>query len=125
MTDRIRTGLWVRFTDDGIPAWFGPAWVEGAEWVEGIAPETLITHRRVDGVWTLREPEPPPSPEDIATMEAERAAQEAEAAEAAREEAIDAAIAASPAYRKFLRGEMTLTAYRDAAAAIAAQFPKA
>jgi hypothetical protein len=75
-------------------------------------------------VWIERDPPTPPSPEEIAAMETERAAQEAAAAEAAREEAIDAAISASPAYRQFLRGEMTLTAYRDAAAAIAAQFPK-
>ena len=57
------TDQWVRFTDDGIPAWFGPAWVDGAEFVEGVPAETLITHRRVDGEWVLREPGPPAEPE--------------------------------------------------------------
>jgi hypothetical protein len=64
MQDRIKTGLWVRFTADGIPAWFGPAWVDGAEFVEGVPAETLITHRRVDGKWLPREPVPQlPAPE--------------------------------------------------------------
>jgi hypothetical protein len=63
MQDSIKFGLWVRFTDDGIPAWFGPAWVDGAEFVEGVTGETLITHRRVDGEWVLREPVKPTDPE--------------------------------------------------------------
>lgn len=63
MDDRIKAGLWVRFTDDGIPAWFGPAWVEGSEWVEGVPAETLITHRRVNGEWVKRDPVPPAEPE--------------------------------------------------------------
>ena len=42
---------------------------------------------------------------------------------AERDNAIDAAIMSSDAYRSFIRGDMTLTAYRDAAAKIAAQFP--
>ena len=83
MRDDIRIGFWVRFTDDGIPAWFGPAWVEGAEFVEGVTAETLITHRRVDGAWQLRPPPPEPTPEDIARYEAERAAAEAETVAAA------------------------------------------
>lgn len=121
MRDSIKLGHWARFTEDGKAAWFGPAWVEGAEFVEGVDADTLITHRRVDGAWIPREPEPvaEPTPEEIAAM----AEADWQAALATREAQIDAAILASPAYRQFLRGEMTLTAYRDAASAIAEGFP--
>ena len=57
-----------------------------------------------------------------AEIEAQRLAQIAAALDE-REAAIDAAITSSAEYRSFIRGGMTLTAYRDAAATIAAQFP--
>lgn len=77
MRDSIKLGYWARFTEDGKAAWFGPAWVEGAEFVEGVDAETLITHRRVDGTWIPREPEPvadpvPPEPDPAALEEARK-----------------------------------------------------
>jgi hypothetical protein len=48
---------------------------------------------------------------------------EYQAAVAEREAAVDAAIQASAAYRMFIRGEMTLTAYRDAVSEIGDAFP--
>jgi len=80
----------------------------------------MASHMLVDGAWQ-RKPvvEHEPTPEEI------EAAKEADYQDrlAAREAAIDAAITASAAYRSFIRGGMTLTAYRDAASDIAAQFP--
>ena len=76
--------MWVRFTADGIPAWFGPAPVEGAERVEGVDEETLLTCRRVGGKWVAREPvvPAPPTPEEIEAAQAERlqASRQADAA---------------------------------------------
>lgn len=75
-------GFWVRFSADGIPAWFGPAHIDGAEWVDGVTYDLLITHRRTDqGDWVVRDPVKvePPDPAQIeaerqAALEAERAA---------------------------------------------------
>jgi hypothetical protein len=97
---------------------------DGAEPVEGLDRLFLARHRRTDkGEWVAREAEPEteyqPTQED---MDAMREA-EYQAALDAREAAVDAAIMSSDAYRSFIRGDMTLTAYRDAAAKIAAQFP--
>ncbi len=58
-----RGGAWVRFDDKGRAAWFGPAPVDGAVWVEGVPDDVLITCRLVDGQWLPREPEPEPEPE--------------------------------------------------------------
>ena len=97
---------------------------DGAEPVEGLDRLFLARHRRTDkGEWVAREAEPEteyqPTQED---MDAMREA-EYQAALDAREAAVDAAIMSSDAYRSFIRGDMTLTAYRDAASKIAAQFP--
>ena len=118
--------IYIKFTEDGIPGWFGASPIDGAQSVDvtfaGDDPTLfLASHRRVSGDWVLRDPVKviPPTAEEIAA-EQEAAYQ---AAVAAREEAVDAAILASPAYRSFIRGDMTLTAYRDAASEIEAQFP--
>lgn len=115
------TAHYVRFDDRGRAARFGPDPFEGAVLVEGVTGDFLIRNVLIDGEWQLRPPEPEilPTPEEIAA----KAEEDYQAALAAREEQIDAAILASPAYRQFLRGQMTLTAYRDAVADIAASFP--
>ena len=113
----MQQGYWVRFTTDGTPEWFGVDQIDGAEWVAGVDRETLVTRRRVNGKWVDRLPEPEAKP-DPAALEAEY-----QEALAAREGEIDAAVTASDAYRRFIRGQMTLTAYRDAAAEIAASIP--
>lgn len=117
---------YIKFTTDGIPGWFGVAPIDGAELVDvtfigGDPNPFLASHRRVNGEWVLRDPVKviPPTADEI---EAEREAVY-QAAVATREDAIDAAILASPAYRSFIRGDMTLTAYREAASDIEAQFP--
>lgn len=115
-------GYWVRFAADGTPDAYSGSWFEGSEWVENVPPKALETCRREPGgEWVLRDPAPvvPRTAEEI---EAEREAVY-QAAVSAREDAVDAAILASPAYRSFIRGDMTLTAYRDAASDIEAQFP--
>jgi len=114
-------GYWVRFGSDGMHDAYSGAHFAGAEWVEGVDSATLDTCRRVDGAWVLRDPEPvaEPTPEDIARQRAEAH----QTALEERERQIDAAILSSGAYRRFLRGEMTLTAYREAASEIAASIP--
>ena len=86
--------MWARFDEDGCAAWFGPEPVAGAEWIEGVDEDTLLTCRRVEGAWLPRPPvtPPEPTPEEIA------AARDAEhqAALGARDAAIDAAIVANP-----------------------------
>ncbi len=74
--------MWVRFDDQGQAAWFGPAQVAGAEWVDGVDVDTLLTCRRTPaGDWVLRDPVPveayEPTVEEIAEAErlAERAAE--------------------------------------------------
>lgn len=72
-------GLWVRFTPQGIPGWFGPEPVEGAEFVTAVPLETLITHRRDEaGAWVPRTPVKPEEPTE-AKREAARQAALAEA----------------------------------------------
>lgn len=114
--------MWVIFTEDGIPGWFGPEQVSGAEYVEDVSHDTLLSHRRNEaGEWVLRDPVvPEPKSDEQLRLEAVAAY---DAAIEARETAIDAAVLASSAYRQFLRGQMTLTAYRDAASGIADSFP--
>jgi hypothetical protein len=116
------TSHWVRFDEKGRAAFFGPQPIEGAVLVEGVTGDFLIRHVLIDGQWLPRPPDPEiePTPEEIARQQEEAY----QAALAAREAEIDAAILASPAYRQFLRGEMTLTAYREAATEIADRFPK-
>lgn len=118
----------VIFTPDGLPGWFGPEPVKGsvpldmAGLSEGVdLAFFLAANRLVDGKWLPREPVKAHEP--TAEELAEAANQEHQAALADREAAIDAAVLASDAYRQFLRGEMTLTAYRDAASDIAAGVP--
>ena len=113
--------MWVLFTDDGSPRWFGPSPVAGAELIEGVDQPTLLACRRVNGEWALRDPVeviPPTADEIAADLEAVY-----QAALVARDDAIDAAVTTSAAYRSFIRGGMTLTAYREAAAEIEDQFP--
>lgn len=74
--------VYVIYTEDGLPRWFGPEPVTGSTPLDleelrpllpADAPESalaaacqwlLITHRKVDGTWLLREVvEPDPSPE--------------------------------------------------------------
>lgn len=50
-----KTGHWVRFDEEGHAAWFGPSWVEGAVWVEGVDFNTLVSCRYVNGEWFLKE----------------------------------------------------------------------
>ena len=57
MTD-IKMGYWVRFNAAGLPDWWGAAWIDGAEWIEGRTEDQLCTSRRVKGKWLPREPEP-------------------------------------------------------------------
>lgn len=121
-TPRESRSFWVLFTPDGIPGWIGDAPRDGAEQVDGLTIPFLAAHRRTaEGAWVKRDPvvPVPPTAEEIA---AQREA-EYQAALEAREQAIDAALVASAPYRQFIRGELTLTAYRDAAAKIAATFP--
>jgi hypothetical protein len=124
MSDTAKQGYWVRFTDTGLAAWFGPAWVEGAEFVEGVDAETLITHRKVDGAWLPREPEPPnqPTPEEIAAEKAEAARQ----AELARDEALRQALAeeADPMFFKWQRDECDREDWLAKVAEVKARFPK-
>jgi len=49
------TGYWVRFNEEGIPAWFGPSWVEGSVWVEGVDFNTLVSSKYVNGEWLVKE----------------------------------------------------------------------
>jgi hypothetical protein len=121
---------WAHFTADGCasPIWFSEH--DGAEKLDfpeiesadGLI-ELLAGNRRTDaGEWVPRDPVKPvePTAEELAAM--------AEAGYQARlgawEAEVDAAITASPVYRQFIRGEMTLTAYREAAADITASIPK-
>lgn len=113
----MEQGYWVRFTADGTPEWFGVEPIDGAEWVEGVDRETLVTFRRVNGKWVDRLPEPEAKP-DPATLEAEYQ----EALQVRQAQVLDA-IASSDVYARFMMGQMTLTAYRDAAAEIAASIP--
>lgn len=81
---------WVIFTAEGIPAWYGPEAVEGAELVEDI-PILAPALMRVNGEWVPRPPAPPPSEADLAARRAYEAEQQAEADAAAarwREEEI-------------------------------------
>jgi hypothetical protein len=126
MDDRIKAGLWVRFTDDGIPAWFGPAWVDGAEFVEGVTGETLITHRRVDGEWVLRDPQPQPTPEEIEALAKAQAADAAAFAEEQRDAALREALAdeADPVFFKWQRDEATRADWLAKVAEVKSRFPK-
>lgn len=117
--------LYAKFTPDGIPSHIVNDPRDGYEPLpDGMSIMDAAAHMRApDGTWHKRPPPPEPSPEAV---EAQRVAQIEAAYQAAlveRETAIDAAITASEAYRSFIRGGMTLTAYRDAAAEIAARFP--
>lgn len=114
--------LHVIFTPEGIPGHISADPRPGSEPVEGLTIDFLAGHRRTEkGEWVPRDPvvPVPPTPEELAAQ----AEAEYQAALDAREAAVDAAITASDAYRLFLRGGMTLTAYREAAANIAASFP--
>ena len=71
--------MWVLFNADGSPRWIGPDQVIGAEWVEGVDEKTLLSCRRVDGKWIMRDPvkapepeETPPNDDAIAIVEAAR-----------------------------------------------------
>ena len=121
--------VWAIFTDTGIPRWFGPEPTVGAEALEFdddldpvVVDDLLKTYRRTpEGDWVLRDPVIPPEPT------AEQIAAEAEAnyqaAVAAWEVTVSAAIQASDAARAYLWGEMTLTAYRAAAQAVRDSIP--
>jgi hypothetical protein len=118
--------IYVTFTEDGTPSAMFTEPRPGAEPVEpgedwGAPDLFLAGHRRVEGAWLPRDPAPPPTPDEIAALKADRALAEAAANAAALEATIDTAIQASPDYRAFLRGALTLTAYRDAASRIEAQ----
>lgn len=78
--------MWVRFDDQGCPAWFGPVQVEGSEWVDGVNERVLLTMRRVAGEWVAREHAEPkePTAEEIEAHMAEQAAAERAADDAAR-----------------------------------------
>lgn len=93
--------MYVLFTADGIPGWFGPKPVQGSEYLAfDNLPDAakdpfgfLARHKRLpDGVWVEREPPPPPTEEELrAQAEAEaqqRAANEIEAQLAAEKAAI-------------------------------------
>ncbi|MBL9054286.1 MAG: hypothetical protein JNN02_11205 [Tabrizicola sp.] len=109
------------FTEDGIPRWFGPEAVAGAVPVDGVSKETLLTCRLVAGEWLPRPVNLPPlpTPEEI---DAQREADFQIRLEAWEAE-VDAAIESSQAWRAYRRGEMTLSAYREAAQAIRDSFP--
>ena len=119
--DNLRRGYWVRFREDGVPSAFSGAWFDGAEFVEGIPEDTLITCRRVDGVWLDREPEAEgvPSPEGTA---AEREA-EHQAAVDARDAALKTALLESDAFAQYLLGKITRTTYVARVAEIEVRFP--
>jgi hypothetical protein len=70
--------LHVVFTDDGVPAWIGPEPREGSEPVDHDLM-FLAAHRRTKGgKWVRRDPPPLPTPEELAAMQAQQAAAEAE-----------------------------------------------
>lgn len=112
---------WVKFNDVGVPTSFSGARFDGSELVQGVTDKQLCTMRRVGGEWVSREAEEEyvPTAEDIAREKEEAYQQALEE----REQLVDATIMQSPDYRAFIRGEMTLTAYRDAASKIAASIP--
>lgn len=136
--------VYVIYTPEGIPRWFGPQPVAGCvkldmtELVpllaEGVGPEALATlhatilttHRRLpDGTWVMRDPPPPPTPEEIAAQlaEIERQAQEAEAeAKAARERWVDDEVfrRSGPAQLLRMGGKITIAEFNTRVAAIRA-----
>lgn len=86
--------MWVLFTPEGLPGWFGPEPIAGAEWVEDL-PSNAAALMRVDGKWVPRPPPPEPTEAELAALRAQiardQAAAEAEAAaeaQRAREEEI-------------------------------------
>jgi hypothetical protein len=121
---------WAQINDEGFasPIWFSEQ--PGAEELDfpeiesaDALIEFLAGHRRTDaGEWVPRDPVKPvePTAEELAAM----AEADYQARLAAWNAEVDAAIVASPVYRQFIRGEMTLTAYREAAADITASIPK-
>lgn len=109
------------FTEDGIPRWFGPEPVSGAVPVNGVARETLLTCRLVAGEWVPRPVQLPPEPTQE-EIDAQREADYQMRLETWESE-VDAAIETSMAWRAYRRGEMTLSAYREAAQSIRDSFP--
>jgi hypothetical protein len=69
---------WVLFTAEGIPAWYGPDPVEGAELVDDL-PINAPALMRVKGEWVPRPPPPPPTEADLAAQRDYRARLQAEA----------------------------------------------
>ena len=89
-SEKVTMKMWVIFTAEGIPAWYGPEEVEGAELVEDL-PVNAPALMRVNGEWVHRPPPAPPTEADLLARQAYEAAQytEAEAEAAAwREEEI-------------------------------------
>lgn len=90
--------MWAKFDSAGCPAWFGPEPVAESAQIDmgeldpilatGLTlEEALISHRRnAAGQWVLRDPVVPPEPtaEEIAALDAETAAHQAEAEKQAR-----------------------------------------
>lgn len=118
-------GLWVKFASDGIPGWFGPEPVEGAEFVEAVAPETLIACRRTKaGKWVKRVSKVPadPTPQELARQADEEfqvlADQRRRAvADALREEA-------DPLLAEVFAGELDKEVWLAKRAEIRARYPK-
>jgi hypothetical protein len=117
--------MWVRFTDDGIPAWFGPEPVLGAELVEDVGTDVLLTCRRTaKGKWQRRPAVQPvaPTPEDVAL------AQEAayQVAVEARRNAVRDALAreADPLFFQWQRGEATEADWLARVAEVKARLPR-
>lgn len=81
---------WVIFTDDGIPAWYGPDEIDGAEWVEDL-PVDAAALRRVNGRWEPRRAPLPPSEEEIGARIAALLTQQRDSALEAVDEMIQTA----------------------------------
>ena len=119
----------IKFTEDGIPGWFGPAPIDGSEVVDltGIGGDPipfLASHRRVNGEWVLRDPVKPVelTAEEIAAETEAEAAAQAEA-EAARQEAIEMEIVRLSGPDQLLRsmGKITIAELGARVAAIRTQ----
>ena len=116
---------YVRFTEDGIPGWFGEAPVEGAVLVEGVETDTLLTHRRnAKGKWVLRAPVVPTEPTQEERAAASHAAHQAELA--ARSDALREALSrdADPVFFQWQRGEALEADWLGKVAEVKARFPK-
>jgi acyl-CoA reductase-like NAD-dependent aldehyde dehydrogenase len=114
-------GYWVHFDNEGRASHFSGIPFKDAEWVEGVDDKTLITHKRVEGEWVIREPVVSVAQKDESSLQAAR-----EAAEQNRDSILRLTLAAEadPLFFKWQRGEATKEEWLAKVEEIKARCPK-